>query len=291
MTHDAGTTPTAPRWTPGEDATLMRLRAEGQSARQIGQVLGRTFKAVQARGDILRAQGEIGTALGIPPPTKSSAPTVEVATPEPESAPTPFYTERMDSNGRRHWTPEEDARLVSLRADGMQDDEIAAVLGRTTGSTQQRVMKLRMEGGEIASRKRRSPWTPERVAEAWAMRDEGLTRYQIARRLGADASSVERALRSPETTEDSPGEGVRVGRTVPDHTRTALALADARAALARAQARHREAMEAILGPVREAMHETGLIALPVDTDDDEEDPAFRLVDQLRRRGVEMRRVA
>lgn len=289
MNHDPETM--SSRWTPGEDATLVRLRAEGQTAAQIGLVLGRTRRAVLGRGNALRAEGEIGTALGRQPspPSALSAPAVEFAAPEPVAESTPPYDETMDSRGRRHWTPEEDARLVSLRADGMQDDEIAAVLGRTTGSTQQRVMKLRMEAGEIASRKRRSPWTPERVAEARAMRDEGLTRYQIARRLGADASSVGRALRSPETTEDSPGEGVRVGRTVPDHTRTALALAEARAALARAQARHREAMEAILGPVREAMHETGLIDLP--TDDAEEDAAYRLVDHLRRRGVEMRRVA
>ena len=280
MTHDPETMST--RWTPGEDATLTRLRAEGQSARQIGHVLGRTRRAVLGRSDVLRATARASTVEVVPPMPVSAA---------AEPVPTPAQDETMDRPKHRAWTPEEDARLVSMRGQGLPNDAIAEALGRTTGSALQRVMKLRMQGGEIASRKRPSRWTPQGVAVAHAMRAEGLTPHQIARRLGTDATSVGRALRSPETTEDSPGEGVRVGRTAPDHTRTALALAEARAALARAQARHREAMEAILGPVREAMHETGLIALPVDTDDDEEDPAFRLVDQLRRRGVEMRRVA
>lgn len=267
MTHDTGLT-TAPRWTAGEDATLVRLRAEGQSARQIGQVLGRTHRAVHTRADKL---------LAVAPNPSGSV------------AAQPPHGETMDAQGRRAWTPEDDVRLAALRTQGMEDAAIGAALGRTTSAVTKRVCSLRARGDDIPSRKRPSQWTPERVAEARAMRTEGLTPNQIAHRLGTDAATVGRALRSPETTEDSPGEGVRVGRTVPDHTRTALALADARAALTRAQARHREAMEAILGPMREAMLEAGLVGLP--TGDDEDDPACRLVDHLRRRGVELRRVA
>ena len=271
MTQDAGTTPTAPRWTPGEDATLMRLRAEGQSARQIGAVLGRTHRAIHTRADTLR----------------TFAP--EAGAPSAPAAP-PYHDGATDAQGRRAWTPEDDARLKALRTQGMEDAAIGAALGRTTSAVTKRVCALKARGdAAIPSRKRPSQWTPERVAEARAMRADGLTPSQIAIRLGTDAPTVGRALRSPETTEDSPGEGVRVGRTVPDHTRTALALEDARAALARAEARHREALEAILAPVREAMHETGLVGLP--TGDDEDDAACRLVDHLRLRGLELRRVS
>lgn len=145
-------------------------------------------------------------------------------------------------------------------------------------------------------------YTPEEDARIAELRSQGYTDGQIAVTLGRPTGSIQSRVHTLRHTLRMRGEGPVIqtrrrpspltpGRRddEPDHTRTALALEEARAALARAQARHREAMEAILGPVREAMHETGLIDLP--TDDAEEDAAYRLVDHLRRRGVEMRRVA
>lgn len=193
----------------------------------------------------------------------------------------------------RAWTTDEDARLAQARAAGTSHADIAADLGRTAEAVTARVYMLRTrDGAPIPSRKRPSPWTPERVAQVRALRAEGLTPSQIATRVGSSLVSVGRVLRSPLTTEDSPGEGVRVRRTVPDLDRAAREVEQARAALARAEARHREAMEVLAEPVRAAIKAVGLVQNPEAAGDGEEDePAWALLAQLRRRGIELRRVA
>ena len=252
-------TPRRP-WTAADDARLAELKAQGATDTEAALDLGRTTEAVTSHRHWLREQA----AKAAPAPALDPA--------------APLRDETMDSLGRRAWTPSEDKMISDLRRQDETDEVIAAALGRSVAAVQGRACRLRLQGDStIRSRKRPAPLTPAQVDEVRELHAQGLTTHQIAARLGTYATAVGRVVR-PGRRDDEP-----------DHTRTALALEAARAALARAQARHREAMETILGPVREAMHETGLIDLP--TDDAEEDAAYRLVDHLRRRGVEMRRMA
>lgn len=277
MTHDATLTTAAARWTPEEDATLARLRGQGQTARQIAEVLGRTRKAVLGRGTTIRSAAR--EAVEVPAAAPTPEPVVE---PDP-----PSDAVRVDRLGRRTWTPSDVARLVEMRGRGLGHDEIATALGRTVDAVTSRVHIIRMGGDDsIRPRKRASRWTPERVAQVRALAAEGLTVHQIAMRVGAHAGGVSRILRSPES-------GLRP-RSLASYdavSRAASEVERAQAALAEARMRHRQVMEHLVGPVREALVDVGIIALPdPDGDDDgpEAEAAWRLVETLRRRGVELR---
>ena len=256
------------RWSPEDDAQLAEMRAQGRTDREIGVALDRTCDAVTSHRAWLREMA--------------------ATAPQPVAQEEPIDTTR-DSHRGLPWTAEDDAKLADLRQGEHPDEIIGLMLGRTTAAVQARisVLKARGRGDAIPSHKRASQWTPERVAEARALRAEGLTTHQIARRFGADAATVGRALRSPE---DSPGEGVRVGRTFPDLGRAESDVEQARAALARAEARHREAMEPILVAMRDAIHRAGLVPGPEEDDSDDgwPEPARVVVDLLRRHGIDLR---
>ena len=222
----------------------------------------------------------------------------DTAAPHPqqvEQAPEPELDEAdqttVYANGNT-WTPQDDAQLAELRTLGHDDHGIALLTGRTVAAVQARISNLRArgEGNDIPSRKRPTQWTPGRVAEARALRAEGMTMHQIARCMGTDSATVSRALRSSESVEDSPGEGVRVARTVPDLGRAESDVENARAALARAEARHREAMEPLLVAMRDAIQRAGLVPGPEedDTDDGWPEPARIVVDLLRGHGIDLR---
>jgi hypothetical protein len=51
----------------------------------------------------------------------------------------------------RSWTPEEDARLIELRASGRSAISIAAALKRTTKSVERRLSNLRTREREVSS--------------------------------------------------------------------------------------------------------------------------------------------
>ena len=275
----AKATPLKRRWSAEDDARLTELRAQGKSDRELGTVLGRSEEAVRSRRHGLKLQVQETAA----PPLQQVAQATEQ---EPDEADqTTVYA------AGNTWTPQDDAQLAELRTVGHDDHGIALLTGRTVAAVQGRICKLRLrDGAEVPSRKRASKWTPERVAQACALRTEGMTVSQIAVRLGSSNATVGRALRSPEMTEDSPGEGVRVGRTVPDLGRAEAEVEQARAVLARAEARHSEALEPILTAVREAVRKAGLVHDPADGEGDgvEDEPAWRVVNHLRRHGIDLR---
>ena len=273
----ATATPTKRRWSAEDDARLTELRAQGKSDREAAIALGRSEQAVKSRRQWLKPQ-QVQEANTAPPQQ-----------PEQESDEADQTTVYAAGNT---WTPQDDAQLAELRTVGHYDHGIALLTGRTVAAVQARICKLRLrnDGVEVPSRKRRSPWTVERLAQARALRTEGMTVSQIAVRLGSSNATIGRALRSPETIEDSPGEGVRVARTVPDLAWAESDLEQARAVLARAEARHHEALEPILKAVREAVRKAGLMHDPADGDGDgvEDEPAWRVVDHLRRHGIDLR---
>ena len=272
----ATTNPTKRRWTLEDDARLTELRAQGKSDRETGAVLGRSEEAVRSRRHGLKSQVQETAA----PPPQQVAQAAEEPTDEVDDRPTVFAN-------RNPWTAGDDAQLADLRQAGYADEAIALFVGRTVAAVQARMCRLRLRddgGAEIPSRKRRSQWTPERVAQARVMRADGMTVSQIAVRLGTDAATVGRALRSPETSEDSPGEGVRVARTVPDLQRAEAEVEQARAVLARAEARHREALEPLRIAVGKAVRMAGLSG----PSQSEGDPVQLLIASLRGQGIELR---
>ena len=273
----AKATPTKRRWSAEDDARLTVLRAQGKSDRETGIALNRTEEAVRSRRHGLKPQ--VQEANRSPPQHLEQEPDGQADDP-----PTFF------AHGNA-WTPQDDAQLAELRTVGHDDHGIALLTGRTVAAVQGRICKLRLrDGAEVPSRKRPSKWTVERLAQARAMRAEGLTVSQIAARLGSSNATVGRALRSPETAGDSPGEGVRIARTVPDLQRAEAEVEQARAVLARAQARHSEALEPILVAMREAVRKAGLMHDPAKGEGDgvENEPAWRVVHHLRRHGIELR---
>lgn len=81
----------AKRWTPEEDALLLKLRGEGLTAREIAQqVSGRTHAAIRTR---------LATIA--------------------------------EDNKNRSWTEEEKALLLEMKADGKTNKQIARALQRT----------------------------------------------------------------------------------------------------------------------------------------------------------------
>lgn len=269
------------RWTLEDDARLAELRAQGRTHAECGFVLERTRAAVQSRVKWLKEKDP-----------EDDVPAPQPDMPDPETEQEQPDEEPICTRHYRPWTPEDDAQLAEYRQGDAPDDIIALAMGRTTSAVQARisVLKARGEGDAIPSHKRPSPVTPDMAARARAMRADGLTLHQISRRLGVYPAAVSRALKSAETTEDSPGEGVRVGRTVPDLGRAESDVEQAKAALARAEARHREAMEPLLVAMRAAIHRAGLVPGPEDDDSDDDwpEPARIVVDLLRSSGIELR---
>jgi transposase-like protein len=103
-TTDSGVpTITAPRWTPAEDAELVRAVGTGESAASVARRLGRTPRAAQARHRKL-------TGTATPP---------------------------------RRWTPEEDARLIAGDEKGATYAQLAQRLRRSPSAIAERAAILR----------------------------------------------------------------------------------------------------------------------------------------------------
>lgn len=103
-TTDSGVpTITAPRWTPAEDAELVRAVGVGESAASVARRLGRTPRAAQARHRKL-------TGTATPP---------------------------------RRWTPEEDAQLIAGDQQGVTYAQLARRLGRSPSAIAERAAILR----------------------------------------------------------------------------------------------------------------------------------------------------
>ena len=187
------------------------------------------------------------------------------------------------------WTQEDIDAIARMRGEGLTDAEIGTRLGRTMVSIQAMITKVKARGkGEhIESHKRKSSWTPERIAEAQKLLGEGLTQSRVARRLGTSPRYLNQMLRTVASgviTEDAPNEGIRIARIVPDLRRIAVEVEQARAVLRRAESRYQDAMQPILTVVRQALTTAGLVyKVELDVDDDQ-NPAHDLCEALRRQG-------
>jgi hypothetical protein len=120
--------------------TILGLIAEGRSYDQILQQ-----QPTLTYFDVFAAAREALDLLQVP---KVSAPPTEVDDIEVLSATSlPSFIERArESHGRAwaRWTPDEDARLISLFKQGESRAEIERQLGRQPGAVERRLLKLRL---------------------------------------------------------------------------------------------------------------------------------------------------
>ena len=187
------------------------------------------------------------------------------------------------------WTQEDIDTVARMRREGAPDSQIGVALGRSVGSVQAIITKVKASGkGEhIESHKRKSSWTPERIAEAQKLLGEGLTQSRVARRLSTSPRYLNQMLRtvaSGVVVDELPDQGIRVSRIVPNLRRIAVEVEQARAVLRRAESRYQDAMQPILTVVRQALTTSGLEYGLMHDHDHDSDPATDLCEALRRQG-------
>ena len=184
-------------WTPDEDGILLDLKGKDYKWNEIASELpGRTARAVRARYDAIK---------DLPSPTYAN---FVVWTPEElkllrdmrkegrgweeiaEALPgrtangararyghlkdkTPFIRESI-------WTPEEDERVVDLRVQGREWEEIAEALpGRTRAAVRARYFAVK--GNSSTPNVQRRPWTPEEDKLLKDLKAQGLPYKEIAK--------------------------------------------------------------------------------------------------------------
>jgi len=89
----------------------------------------------------------------------------------------------------RLWTPEEEARLIRLRQQGLSARDVAKKLKRSPGAVQMRTTLLTREGRYTPTPRERV-WTPEEEARLVKYLFEGLSYMDIGLRLGRTRNSI-----------------------------------------------------------------------------------------------------
>lgn len=84
----------------------------------------------------------------------------------------------------RKWSPEMDARLIALHAEGLSSAQIGAALGFSRQGVAARVAELRAAGVEGLPYRDPKEWTVQQVRTADAMSRNGATAAEIARAVG-----------------------------------------------------------------------------------------------------------
>jgi DNA-binding NarL/FixJ family response regulator len=95
----------------------------------------------------------------------------------------------MARNSNDRWTPEEDKRLLKLRADGKSNILIAAALRRSLGSVQARIYLIRAAGGAKVT-----PTDSKKTT--WGLADE--QRLAEMKAAGASVSEIATAMKRTE---------------------------------------------------------------------------------------------
>ena len=101
------------------------------------------------------------------------------------------------------WTPEEDAKLLELRAEGFSNAEAARALGRSVSAVVCRFGLLRRSGGQVSARAA-APWTEEE--EEWLRQHYGrMTGAECGEALGRTKESVTTKARKLGIAKGRPG--------------------------------------------------------------------------------------
>jgi hypothetical protein len=113
------------KWTRREDKLLLSLKAKGSLIALIAKQLGRTEVSVEDRLITLRRRNAAVSNL-----RQRNRPTFAML-----NSKAIFDRQRaMPKNSNKKWTPEEDGRLLELKAAGKPHGVIGVALGRSTGA-------------------------------------------------------------------------------------------------------------------------------------------------------------
>jgi hypothetical protein len=121
------------KWTGREDKLALSLKAKGLLIVLIAKQLGRTEVSVEDRLITLRKRNAAASDF-----CQRNRPTFAVL----NSRAILDRQRAMPKNSNKKWTPEEDGRLLELKAAGKPYSVIGVELGRTTGSIMGRLSVL-----------------------------------------------------------------------------------------------------------------------------------------------------
>ena len=113
------------KWTRREDKLLLSLKAKGSLIALIAKQLGRTEVSVEDRLITLRKRNAAASDL-----RQQNRPTFAMS----NSKAIIDHQHAMPKNSNKPWTPEDDRRLLELKAAGKSHGAIGVALGRSTGS-------------------------------------------------------------------------------------------------------------------------------------------------------------
>ncbi|MFE2728048.1 hypothetical protein [Kitasatospora sp. NPDC059327] len=126
-------------WGKEEADRLTAAHREGTGPAEIARRLGRSEKSVRWKLH--------GLGLADRPKDPAAAPgLLETAEPAPEPAYTVEEKRREHPNAYKHWTSEEEERLLALCARGMSLAELSEEFGRNQGAIASRLLKLDAHG-------------------------------------------------------------------------------------------------------------------------------------------------
>jgi hypothetical protein len=112
------------KWTRRDDKLLLSLKAKGSLIALIAKQLGRTEVSVEDRLITLRKRSAPAFDL-----RRRNRPTLGMLRSKPLDR-----QRAMPKNSNKPWTPEDNRRLLELKAAGKSHGAIGVALGRSTGS-------------------------------------------------------------------------------------------------------------------------------------------------------------
>ncbi|MEE2860859.1 MAG: hypothetical protein VYB46_08615 [Pseudomonadota bacterium] len=161
-------------WTEAELRQVRDLLAQGQTAVQVAEALGRPVAATRTA----IARHKLSSARSAAKPAAKPAPAV-VRQPRKQ---------RVDA-----WTEDRIARLKVLKATGASLEDMAQDLGRTAEACRAQLKLLRDAGEDIPGYHK--SWSADEDAAIQKARDDGQPYKAIGEQLGRSAVSVEQRLR------------------------------------------------------------------------------------------------
>ena len=128
-----------------------------------------------------------------PKPTKS----VRVYTKSEMNVPKRFEDENMSlhpaRNGRESWTKAETKAALELWEEGNAVEDIAKMLGRTTGSVEGKINRERGKGK--TARRRAGNWTDKDTDMLMSLLEAGKKYSEIAKEMHVSISTIQKHLR------------------------------------------------------------------------------------------------
>lgn len=132
----------------------------------------------------------------LPPAPKPTRP-MRVYTKSEKTVPKRFEDENMKvhplKNGRDPWEKDETKTVLEMWQEGHSVEEIAKMLGRTTGSVESKINRERIKGR--TSKRRSGNWKAEDTETLLRLVTEGKSTSAIAKEMHVSQSTIQKHLK------------------------------------------------------------------------------------------------